>query len=203
MKYNGKEITPITKPQIFDPPREMLVWDSCSTLPRIEVVCAITKRNFYQVITLDTYYEYCAEIPEEPKPKRATNIQLMEWLAKGNGVYRFSENSGLRMDIAVADGSANTVLNPDIQILPFGTTEWLEPTLDNMGMRRKRMCDHCVKESSIASCDDDIDAIIDNEGYFNVLNTPADRYKSEMPMADRIAVFKFAFCPMCGRKLGG
>lgn len=63
------------------------------------------------------------------------------------------------------------------------------------------MCEYCEKETSIASCDEDVDAIIDSEGYLNVLETPSERYKSGMPMADRIAVFKFDFCPKCGRKL--
>lgn len=134
MNYEGQELNPITKPQIFDPPKEMLVWDDSFTEADVKHVCAITGSHHYQVVTTESCYDYCAEIPQKPKPKRATNIQLMEWLAKGNGVYRFSENSGLRMDIAVADGLANMVLAPDMQIRPFGTTEWLEPTLENMGM---------------------------------------------------------------------
>lgn len=138
MKYNGIELTPITEPQIFDPPREMLVWDSGFHEPQIESVYAITMRKLYGVVAADSCYDYCAEIPEEPKPTRATYIQLIEWLAKGNGVYRLSENSGvIGMDICVADRTENTVLDPDIQIRPFGTKEWLEPTLENMGMEEK------------------------------------------------------------------
>ena len=137
MKYNGIELTEITTPQIFDPPRRMFVWDRGSHEPRIERVCAITMRNHYRVITVESCYDYCAEIPEEPKPTRATYIQLIEWLAKGNGVYRFFENAGIRMDISVADGSANKVLAPDMQIRLFGTDKWVEPTLENMGMEEK------------------------------------------------------------------
>ena len=65
-----------------------------------------------------------------------------------------------------------------------------------------KMCQYCENENSIGSCDEDVDAIIDSEGYFHVLETPSERYKSGMPMADRLAVFKFDFCPKCGRKLG-
>lgn len=137
MKYNGQELKPITEPKIFEPPKEMLVWDKGSHGPRVEAVCAITLRNNYPVIGVSTCYDYCAEIPEEPKPTRATYIQLMEWLAKGNGVYRFCENAGIRMDISVADGAANKVLAPDMQIRLFGTDKWVEPTLENMGMEEK------------------------------------------------------------------
>lgn len=64
-----------------------------------------------------------------------------------------------------------------------------------------KMCEYCENEKSIGSCDADVDAIIDSDGYFHVLETPSDRYDSGMPMADRLAVFKFDFCPKCGRKL--
>lgn len=137
MKYNGIELEPITEQQLFIPPRRMVVWDRDSSTPRIELVCAITMRKIYRVITVESCCDYCADIPEEPKPKRATYIQLIEWLAKGNGVYRFSENAGIGMDISVADGSENTVLSPGMKIRLFGTTEWLEPTLENMGMEDK------------------------------------------------------------------
>lgn len=137
MKYNGQELTPITEPQIFDPPKEMLVWDSGSIKPRIDVVCAITTRNIYQVITLDTYYEYCAEIPEEPKPKRATNLQLIEWLAKGNGMWKRKNDSSVFISASFFEDSLDKEVEDFILIRPFGSTEWLEPTLENMGMEEK------------------------------------------------------------------
>lgn len=137
MKYNGQELIPITEPQIFNPPKEMLVWDSIHQRVRIELVYAITSRKSHAVIAVDSCYDYCAEIPEEPKPTRATYIQLIEWLAKGKGVYRFAENATIRMDISVAYGLENMALAPDMQIRPFGTDKWVEPTLDNMGMEDK------------------------------------------------------------------
>lgn len=73
-------------------------------------------------------------ITEATKPKRATNIQLVEWLAKGNGVYRFKMGGVIRVDIPIDSTSEDTELEKGLQIRPFGTTEWLEPTLENMGM---------------------------------------------------------------------
>lgn len=63
------------------------------------------------------------------------------------------------------------------------------------------MCKFCEKQESIASCDNDADAIIDDEGYFNVLQMPDASKEKGFPMVDRIAVFKFPFCPFCQRTL--
>lgn len=40
------------------------------------------------------------------------------------------------------------------------------------------------------------DAILDDQGYFNVINNEGDPQ-----FVDRMAVFKFKFCPLCGDKL--
>lgn len=63
------------------------------------------------------------------------------------------------------------------------------------------MCKFCEKQESIASCDKDVDAIIDDEGYFNVLQMPEASKEKGFPMVDKIAVFKFPFCPFCRRML--
>ena len=42
--FLGKKIIECTKPQLFDPPKEMLVWDELSTsCPSSRQVCAIVK----------------------------------------------------------------------------------------------------------------------------------------------------------------
>lgn len=134
MKYNGIELEPITTPQIFDPPKEMLVWDRGYKEPTTENVYAITKRKIFPVITDISGYDYCAEIPQQ-KSKRATYIQFSEWLAKGNGVYLYG--TSVRMNVIFPLESRNEVLEEDYKIQPFGTTKWIEPTLENMGMEEK------------------------------------------------------------------
>lgn len=77
MKYNGIELTPITTPQIFDPPKEMVVWDSACGTPQIEPVCAITIRKTFPVITVESCYDYCAEIPKQPN-KRGDELKVQK-----------------------------------------------------------------------------------------------------------------------------
>lgn len=86
IKYNGKEIQSITECKVFEEPREMLVWNTSYNGPIEKMVCAIIPyRNAGSVITTCEAYEYCAEIPEKPEPRRATNRELAKWLAQGNG----------------------------------------------------------------------------------------------------------------------
>ena len=135
MKHNGIELKEITESQIFDPPKEMLVWDSGHKKPKTKLVWGISPcavHNLYRVhCDNGARYMCCAEIPEEPK-KRATNIQLMEWIAKGNGVWKSGRS--VNTYLSYFEDSLEKEVEDYILIRPFGTTEWLEPTLENMGL---------------------------------------------------------------------
>lgn len=58
-----------------------------------------------------------------------TNIQFMEWLSKGNGVYKnlggYVHSSYVEQVELLDEEVDETYL-----ILPFGQTEWIEPTVD-------------------------------------------------------------------------
>ena len=125
----------------------MLVWDENYNAPLIQHVVAITSNNNFRVITVDSSYSYCAAIssysycaaiPEEPKPKRATYLQLAEWLAKGNGMWRRNPTKFADIGFSLHIDEENRELEEgEFSIRPFGTTEWLEPTLENMEMEDK------------------------------------------------------------------
>lgn len=135
MKYHGIELQPITKPQIFDPPKELLVWDREDDTPKVQVVWGIAPNKVYSlycVLSLQGSYKYCAEIPQPPQPKRATFKQLVEWLARGNGVFLYGDC--VRMHLILTLDGENDIIEEGYKIRPFGSTEWLDPTLDNMGM---------------------------------------------------------------------
>ena len=66
MKYKGIELKEITEPQLFNPPRRMLVWDSDGDTVELNV-CAVVNRDGFRVITERSAWRHCAEIPEEPK----------------------------------------------------------------------------------------------------------------------------------------
>lgn len=64
---------------------------------------------------------------EEPPKLRMTNIQLMEWLAKGNGVYK--NTSGYIHDSHVAKYE-DSFVEEGLLIKSWDSDEWVEPTLD-------------------------------------------------------------------------
>lgn len=136
MKYNGHLLNAITKPQVFDPPKEMLVWDNDYDKPEKEMVWCIAPPAIYKVFpVLGTKgsYKNCAEIP---KPKRATYLQLAEYLAKGNGMWKIRNTTTILSHFPLSEESLDEEVRDHVVIRPFGTgtKEWIEPTLENMGM---------------------------------------------------------------------
>lgn len=81
MKYDGIELKEFTSrtPVVFDPPKKMIVWDDDDPkkIPTYEdwtcKVHAYIPSARYPVVADQHTYQHCAEIPQEPKPRRATN----------------------------------------------------------------------------------------------------------------------------------
>lgn len=136
MKYKGQELTEITEPQIFDPPREMVVWDDGNE-PTIKYVWGIappSANRRYIVATIGNPYQHCAEIPEEPKPRRATNRELARWLAEGNGEYCFGTSSEKRFGSSYGYGciEQDSEVSNLISVRKWDDTDWHEPDVEYM-----------------------------------------------------------------------
>lgn len=135
MKYKGKELKEITELQIFDPPKEMLVWDTEESEPLKREVCAIIKhKKLNLAITTDiVYFCHCAEIPEEPKPRRATNMELAKWLAQGKG-EKLYDNRIIEINHKYDSSKDSESVNEYTSIRKWEDTDWHEPTVDYMGI---------------------------------------------------------------------
>ena len=73
------------------------------------------------------------EIPEEPKPRRATNRELAEWLAKGNG--QKSGNKGIAcISYSYGHLADDCEIDKTVVVRKWGDAEWHEPTVDYMGL---------------------------------------------------------------------
>lgn len=57
-------------------------------------------------------------------------------------------------------------------------------------------CAYCEQQEPIPSQDREIDAILDDDGYFHVLDNSED---SNVP--EKVGVFQFLFCPLCDRRM--
>lgn len=66
---------------------------------------------------------------EHDKDTPMTNIQLAEWLAKGHGQYRFRNGRTESSFWAVFKDEEDFMVS-SILIRPWGTDEWVRPTLE-------------------------------------------------------------------------
>ena len=65
--------------------------------------------------------------PEEPKARRMTHRELAEWLAKGNGQRRFTDNGYAEQILAYPQDIDNKELSDDYRVRRWGSDEWIEP----------------------------------------------------------------------------
>lgn len=142
MNYKGMPLVELTTPQVFEQPKKMLVWDYTVTCnePSIQTVYAvIMKENgTTQAIGECCRWSHCAEIPEEPKPRRATNRELSKWLATGNGEYTNQIGnacSAYTYDEQESDKEVNSLF----KVRKWDDTDWHEPTVDYMAIDDKQV----------------------------------------------------------------
>ena len=148
MNYKGKELKEITTLQIFDPPKKMLVWWNETPYEKLVSAIVKTKEGIRAITDSLSNWPHCAEIPEEPMPRRASNREFSKWLAQGKGEYKsgigviltsFSYD-GLKMDEPVDSA---------YMVRMWEDTDWHEPTVDYMGIEDKSTFDHNVTSECI------------------------------------------------------
>jgi hypothetical protein len=133
MKYKGIELEEVTEPQIFNPPKPMLVWDADEGCPVELNVCAIVNREGNRVITERTDWKHCAEIPEV----LVTYRELSRWLAEGNGEMKFSKDSNCCSFFCYSSIDEDIPVNSNWNVRKWSDTEWHKPTREYLGLEAK------------------------------------------------------------------
>lgn len=137
INYNGMELEEVTEPQVFDPPKRMMVWDNGANI-KIGIVAAILPGVGFPVTTIDedgiiqAFHLHCAEIPDPPKPRRATNRELSRWLAQGNGEFTnpqadFYNNYA---SFSYEECNKDKEVYANFKVRKWSDTEWHEPDVD-------------------------------------------------------------------------
>ncbi len=141
MEYNGIKLTEVTKSQIIDPPKKMLVWDyDPGCLLKADVIAIVNGRDGFPccpVITTTGTFRHCAVIPEDPKTRRVTNRELSKWLAKGHGEYTNTvccSTSYITYEYFL--DSAESEVSENILVRKWDDVDWHEPTVDYMGIEQ-------------------------------------------------------------------
>lgn len=137
INYNGMKLEEVTTPQIFDPPRNCVVWDDDSLSPsEVDVIAIFADSSKLKCKVMDFYlnrYQHCALLPDPPKPRRATNRELARWLAQGNGEWGISKFGVIeKAEICwfYDTGYEKETLQSELRVRKWSDTEWHEPTVD-------------------------------------------------------------------------
>ena len=138
IKYNGMEIESISECKVFDDQHNMLVWNRDFETPIEKVVCAIIPyRHEGRVITRGGAYDYCAEVPEKPAPRKATWLEVAKWCATGNGLIYDTNRDRIDTGIMFKPDNEHEPIMDELKVRKWGDTEWHEPTVDYIGLEEK------------------------------------------------------------------
>lgn len=133
MKYKGIELKEVTEPQLFNPPKMMLVWDHYANIVELDVYAIVSRKEF-PVICENSTWKHCAEIPK-PDEKPVTYRELSRWLAEGNGEVKWSDTVCTNWNYSICN--ENEFLSENFSVRKWDDTEWHKPTREFLGLEEK------------------------------------------------------------------
>ena len=128
MEYKGIELKEVTEPQIFDPPKKMLVWGRYASITELDVYAIVSRKEF-PVICENTTWRHCAEIPEQ---KKVTNRELACWLAGCNGEAK--DDDVVYSNWNYYNDQENKPVKDSLLVREWDDTEWNKPTREYLGL---------------------------------------------------------------------
>lgn len=134
MKYKGIELTEVTEPQLFDPPKKMLVWERYGGITELDVYAIVSRKDF-PVICENSTWQYCAEIPKVPELELVTYRELARWLAEGNGEAKVMKTVFIHW--TYGETEANDNVGENVSVRKWYDTEWHKPTREYLCLENK------------------------------------------------------------------
>ena len=131
MEYKGIELKEVTEPQIFDPPKKMLVWGRYERITELDVYAIVSRKDF-PVICENSTWRHCAEIPKVPELELVTYRELASWLAEGNGEVMWANNVLSNWNYSTDEESK--ALEESLSVRKWDDTEWHKPTREYLGL---------------------------------------------------------------------
>ena len=127
MDYKGIKLKEVTEPQLFDPPKKMLVWESYENITELNVYAIVGRKNF-PVICENSTWRHCAEIPKVPELEIVTYRELSRWLAEGNGEVMWANNVLSLSNWNYSPAEESKALDESLSVRKWDDTEWHKPT---------------------------------------------------------------------------
>lgn len=131
MEYKGIELKEVTEPQLFDPPKKMLVWGRYKNITKLNVYAIVGRKDF-PVICENSTWRHCAEIPKVPELELVTYRELASWLAEGNGEVMWANNVLSNWNYSTDE--ENKALDESLSVRKWDDTEWHKPTREYLGL---------------------------------------------------------------------
>ena len=131
MEYKGIELKEVTEPQLFDPPKKMLVWGRYKNITELNVYAIVGRKDF-PVICENSTWRHCAEIPKVPEPNPVTNRELASWIAKGNGEVKADDV--VYSNWNYYNDQENNPIKDSLLVRKWDETEWHKPTREYLGL---------------------------------------------------------------------
>ena len=131
MEYKGIELKEVTEPQIFDPPKKMLVWEHNENITELDVYAIVSRKDF-PVICENSTWRHCAEIPEVTGSELVTYRELARWLVEGNGEVMWS--NAVYTEWSYINDEENKAINESLSVRKWDDTEWHKPTREYLGL---------------------------------------------------------------------
>ena len=128
MEYKGIELKEVTEPQLFDPPKKMLVWESYERITELDVYDIVSRKDF-PVICENSTWQHCAEIPES---NPVTYRELARWLSEGNGEVK--DDDVVYSNCNYYNYQENNPIKDSFLVRKWDDTEWHKPTREYLGL---------------------------------------------------------------------
>lgn len=145
--FLGHKINIVTERVVFDKPKKMLAWNH-NNYPTKRTIVAILPNG--TAIDIDhNWIQHCAYIPEALKPRTIpTNKELAEWCARGNGQVHCVGAANVHTFYSYQNEEDDSPVTGDVRIRKFGDKEWVEPTLEYIGIKITSVLDTLVSEDT-------------------------------------------------------
>ena len=142
MNYKGKELVEVSNYHIPNLPKKMLVWNDNDNSPKERMVrgavvdafgnaCFITSK--LNCAGVESYF-YCAEIPEETKPRRVTWKELAYWLMDGKGLVYDENTSRVDTGVIFKRIDLDAEVSDNLKVMRRDDNECHEPTAEYLGL---------------------------------------------------------------------
>ena len=144
INYNGMELEVFNpdKSVAFDPPIKCVGWNNEDVKVEFELSSALSKdiwihRFIGKSNDAPAAFMFCAILPDLPKPRRATWLEVAKWCATGNGLVYDTDRERIDTGIMFKPSLECEPIMESIKVRKWSDTEWHEPTVDYLGLEDK------------------------------------------------------------------